>query len=102
MRREAIENEPEQLLRMTMRRQAALSIRVAVVFVGLLAGLPLLNLYAPDLMRTNVGGFTLTWLILGVLFFIVTTLLSLYYVRQSDAIETAIVNEAGGPMEKSS
>jgi uncharacterized membrane protein (DUF485 family) len=81
------------LVRTIMRRQAALGLRVAAVFVLILIGLPLLNLYLPDLMATHVGGFTLTWLLLAVLFYPVTWLLSWWFVRGSDGIEHAIAND---------
>ncbi len=71
-----------------MRRQARLSIGVAIVFGILLLGMPLFNLYAPKLAATQVGGFTLTWLILGVLFFPITWFLSSYFVKASNKIES--------------
>ena len=74
-------------LRTIMRRQAALSLRVAAVFVLLLILLPLANLYLPDLMGTKISGFTLTWIILAILFYPITWLLSAYFVRESDRIE---------------
>ena len=52
-----------------MRRQLRLSISCAATFLIALLGLPLANYFAPELMATRVAGFTLTWLILGVLFF---------------------------------
>ena len=76
-----------RLASLVMRRQAALSLRVAVVFLLLLVGLPLFNLYAPQLANTRVLGFSVTWLFLGILFFPITWLLSAYFVRESDRIE---------------
>lgn len=81
---------PEQharLANVVMRRQAALSLRVAVVFLVLLLGMPLFNFYFKDLANTRVLGFSATWLFLGILFFPITWLLSAYFVRQSDKIE---------------
>jgi uncharacterized membrane protein (DUF485 family) len=75
-----------------MRRQAALSLRVAIVFIVLLVGLPLLNLYFPKQMATQEMGFTFTWLLLGVLFFPITWLLSAYFVKRSDALEHELAN----------
>jgi uncharacterized membrane protein (DUF485 family) len=49
-----------------MRRQLGLSIGCALAFFVALLGLPLLNYFAPALMAVRVGGFTLTWLIVGV------------------------------------
>ena len=59
----------ESFLRSLMRRQLALSISCAATFLVALVGLPLLNYFAPTLMAMRVGGFTLSWLVLGVLFF---------------------------------
>ena len=76
-----------------MRRQARLGLRIAAVFVLILVGLPLLNLYLPDAMAAPVGGFSLGWLLLAVLFYPVTWLLSWVFVRGSDRAEDAIVAE---------
>lgn len=86
-------HDQSALVRTIMRRQAALGLRVAAVFVLILVGLPLLNLYLPDLMGTHIGGFTLTWLLLAVLFYPVTWLLSWWFVKGSDGIESAIAND---------
>lgn len=79
-----------------MRRQARLALGIAAIFVLILAGLPLLNLYLPDLMAARVGGFSLTWLFLAVLFYPVTWLLSWRFVAGSDRAEDAIVAEMRG------
>ncbi len=84
------------LARAIMRRQARLGLRVAAVFVLILVGLPLLNLYYPEAMATGIGGFSLTWLLLAVLFYPVTWLLSWLFVRGSDRIEARIVEEMRG------
>jgi len=91
---------------MVMRRQAALSIGVSLVFLTILFGLPLFNLLLPDLAARPVFGFTLSWLILGVLFYPITWLLSWYYIKESDRIEAACADwrsvlgeEAGEPLE---
>lgn len=76
-----------------MKKQLRLSLSVAVVFVVVLVGLPLVNLYLPDLAKTNIGGFTLTWLILGVLFYPLTWILSTWFVKGSEKIEAEIVEE---------
>ncbi len=80
--------EIQTLTRILMKRQAALSLRVAAVFVVLLVAIPLLNLYASSVMATPVGPFSLTWLIVGILFFPLTWVLSTYFVRQSERIES--------------
>ena len=79
--------EHARLAHRVMKRQAALSLRVAAVFIVLLFGLPLVNAFLPDLANTNIGGFTATWLFLGVLFYPITVALSFYFVRHSDRIE---------------
>lgn len=83
------------LVRMLMRRQAGLSLRIASVFVALLVGLPLLNLYAPGIAGTRIGGFTLTWLLLAVLFYPITWWLSATFVKRSNEIETELAREIG-------
>jgi uncharacterized membrane protein (DUF485 family) len=55
----------EAFLHRLMRRQLTLSILCASAFLLALVGLPLLNYLAPDLMARRVGGFTLSWLVLG-------------------------------------
>lgn len=59
----------EEFLRLLMRRQLKLSLVCAAAFLVVLLGLPLANYFAPALMATRVFGFTLTWFLLGVLFF---------------------------------
>ncbi len=81
------EKEHSLLAHRVMRRQAGLSLRVAAVFAVLLLGLPLVNFYMPDLANFSVGGFTATWLFLGVLFYPITVGLSFYFVKKSDQIE---------------
>jgi uncharacterized membrane protein (DUF485 family) len=77
----------ERLAKLVMRRQGALSLRGAVVFLAMLLGLPLVNAFLPDLANAPVLGFTASWLFLGVLSFPITVLLSAYFVRESDRIE---------------
>ena len=79
--------EHERLAHRVMKRQGSLSLRVAAVFGVLLLGLPLVNEFLPDLANAPIGGFTATWLFLGVLFYPITIALSFYFVRQSDRIE---------------
>ncbi len=81
-------DEHARLAALVMRRQAALSLRVAFVFLSLVLGLPLLNYYVPQLANYRIGGFTATWLFLGVLFYPITVALSFYFVRHSDRIES--------------
>ena len=70
-----------------MRRQLRLSILCAVLFLAALLALPLLNFFAPELMATRVAGFTLTWLVLGVLFFPFTWIIAYYFIKRSIALE---------------
>ena len=70
-----------------MRRQLKLSIACAVAFLLLLLGLPLANYFAPELMATRVAGFTLTWLLLGVLFFPIVWVISYVFIKRSIWLE---------------
>lgn len=86
--------EPEELdihsegfLHRLMRRQLRLSIACAATFLVALLGLPLLNYFAPELMARRVAGFTLSWLLLGVLFFPLVWVISYYFIRRSIALE---------------
>lgn len=75
------------LVRALMRRQAGLSLKVAAVFLAMLLLLPLVNYYLPQYANARLGGFTLSWLFLGVLFYPVTWVLSWYFIRASNRIE---------------
>ncbi|MSU25340.1 MAG: DUF485 domain-containing protein [Opitutus sp.] len=77
----------ESFLRSLMRRQLRLSIACAAMFFVALLGMPLLNYFAPALMATRIGGFTLSWLILGVLFFPFVWIISWAFIRRSIALE---------------
>ena len=77
----------EEFLHTLMRRQLKLSIACAVAFLIGLIGLPLANYYAPRLMATRVAGFTLTWLLLGVLCFPLVWAVSWYFIRRSIWLE---------------
>jgi uncharacterized membrane protein (DUF485 family) len=83
----------ESFLRSLMRRQLSLSISCAATFLVALLGMPLLNYFAPELMATRVAGFTLTWLILGVLFFPFVWIISWAFIRRSIALEESEVTE---------
>lgn len=77
----------EEFLRSLMRRQLKLSVACAATFIVVLLGLPLANYFAPELMATRVAGFTLTWLILGVLFFPFVWIISWRFIRRSIELE---------------
>jgi uncharacterized membrane protein (DUF485 family) len=83
----------ESFLHRLMRRQLKLSIACAATFMVALLGLPLLNYFAPELMAQRVGGFTLTWLILGVLFFPYVWIISFWFIKNSIALEESEVRE---------
>ena len=90
---ELSDTEIRALTTRVMKRQAGLSIRVAMVFLVIVLLLPLLNWQMPDLAHTSILGFSLTWLILGVLFYPITWILSGYFVKASNTIETQIAQE---------
>lgn len=71
-----------------MRRQAALSLRVAAVFLFLILGVPLANYFAPSWSQQPVFGFPLSWFLLGILFYPITWALSTYFVRASEKLES--------------
>jgi uncharacterized membrane protein (DUF485 family) len=83
----------EAFLHSLMRRQLRLSIGCSVAFLVALLGLPLLNYFLPDLMATRVFGFTLTWFLLGVMFFPAVWLIAYVFIRCSIALEDAEVRE---------
>jgi len=84
----------ESFLRSLMRRQLALSISCAATFLVALLGMPLLNYYAPAFMAQRVAGFTLSWLILGVLFFPFVWIISWAFIKRSIALEDEEVAQA--------
>lgn len=77
----------EEFLRTLMRRQLRLSVACAVTFIIALVALPLLNYFAPELMAKRVAGFTLTWLVLGVLFFPFVWAISFLFIKRSITLE---------------
>ena len=83
----------ESFLRSLMRRQLRLSIACAATFLVALLGLPLLNYFQPALMATRVAGFTLSWLILGVLFFPFVWTISYVFIKRSLRLEDEEANQ---------
>jgi uncharacterized membrane protein (DUF485 family) len=79
----------ETFLHSLMRKQLRLSIACAATFLVVLLGLPLANYFFPDAMATRVFGFTLTWFILGVLFFPFVWVIAWVFIRRSIALEEA-------------
>ena len=83
----------ESFLHALMRRQLKLSAACAFAFLIALLGMPLLNYFLPDLMAKRLGGFTLSWLILGVLFFPFVWITSYAFIRKSIALEDSEVRD---------
>src|SRR5687767_14503919 len=90
----------DAFLHTLMRRQLRLSIGCAVTFFIALLGLPLLNYFFPEAMATRVFGFTLTWFILGVLFFPFVWVIAYYFIKRSISLEEAEVAEVTREAEK--
>lgn len=84
----------EKFLQELMTRQLRLSISCAVAFLLLLVGLPLLNYLAPEFMAQRVAGFTLSWLVLGVLFFPYVWIIARVFITRSMALENDEVRHA--------
>jgi len=77
-----------------MRRQLALSVSSAATFLIALLGMPLLNYFIPEFMAKRVGGFTLSWLLLGVVFFPFVWIISWIFIKRSIALEEDEVAQA--------
>jgi uncharacterized membrane protein (DUF485 family) len=77
----------EAFLHTLMRRQLKLSIVCAAAFLIMLLGLPLANYLAPELMAKRIAGFTVSWLLLGVLSFPAVWVISWYFIRRSIWLE---------------
>ena len=86
----------ESFLHSLMARQLKLSIACALAFLVALLGLPLANYFCPELMARRVWGFSLTWFILGVLFFPFVWVISYLFIRRSIALENSEVAEVQG------
>jgi uncharacterized membrane protein (DUF485 family) len=84
----------KEFLRGLIKRQLKLSISCAAAFLLLLFGLPVMNYLAPELMAKRVGGFTLSWLVLGVLFFPYVWIIAKWFIVRSIALENAEVKTA--------
>ena len=92
----------ESFLHRLMARQLKLSIACALTFLVVLLGLPLANYFWPELMATRVFGFTLTWLVLGVLFFPFVWAISFLFIKRSIALEDSEVKEVNARSAQSS
>lgn len=89
-------SEEEAFLSALMSRQWRLSIACAASFLALLLGLPLANYLLPGLMARRVGGFTLSWLTLGVLVYPWVWAIAWTFIRRSMALERAEAARAKG------
>ncbi len=92
----------EEFLHSLMKRQLKLSISCAASFLLLLLGLPLLNYLAPEFMARRVGGFTLSWLVLGVLFFPYVWIIARVFITRSIALENEEVHHAAAGNKRQS
>jgi len=70
-----------------MRRQFTLSASIAAVFVTIIAVVPLLNRYLPDVMNTEFMGMTVSWFFLGFAIFPILIGLAWLFVARSNAFE---------------
>jgi uncharacterized membrane protein (DUF485 family) len=86
----------EEFLSGLKRRQLGLSMGCAVAFLAVLLAMPALNYWLPDWMSRNVGGFTLSWLVLGVLFFPFVWVIAWVFIRRSIRLEESEVAMARG------
>ncbi len=90
---EKLDIHSESFLHTLMRRQLKLSVACALTFLVALLGLPLANYFFPEAMATRIFGFTLTWFILGVLFFPFVWIISYVFIKRSIALEETEVRE---------
>lgn len=85
----------EEFLRNLMRRQLRLSISCGLAFIAILLLLPLANYFLPELMATEVFGFTLSWFLLGVAAFPFVWVIAWVFIRRSMALEEEEARMAG-------
>lgn len=89
----------EEFLSGLKRRQLRLSIGCALAFLVVLLAMPALNYLAPEWMAREVAGFTLSWLVLGVLFFPFVWGVAWVFIRRSIRLEEAEVARARSGQE---
>jgi uncharacterized membrane protein (DUF485 family) len=82
-----VDPHSEAFLHRLIRRQLRLSIACAATFVVALLALPFANYYFPEIMSRRILGFTMTWFILGVLFFPFVWIISYFFIKRSIALE---------------
>ncbi len=68
-------------------RQVTLSLAVAATFLATIFSIPLFNYFLPSIATIRVLGFTLSWLLLGVLVYPLIWGLAFYYVSTSKGYE---------------
>lgn len=85
----------EEFLQALIVRQLRLSAVCALAFLAMLVGLPLANYFLPELMAQRVlGGFTLSWFLLGIAFFPAVWVIAWLFIRSSIRLEQNEVREA--------
>jgi hypothetical protein len=70
-----------------IKRQRALSISVAFVFLAIVLSLPLLCFFLPTLTAFEIFGFNLSWLVLGILIYPFIWALAFYFVSTAEKYE---------------
>jgi uncharacterized membrane protein (DUF485 family) len=75
------------------RRQLRLSVTLAVLFLGSVFTIPLLNYVAPDAMLTPVFGLPLVWLYVGVLLHLEFWAIAIVYTVLSNRWERELRDE---------
>ncbi|HEX2914080.1 MAG TPA: DUF485 domain-containing protein [Chloroflexia bacterium] len=70
-----------------VKRQRALSISVAIVFLVIVFSLPLLNFFVRSLVSFEIFGFDISWLVLGILIYPLIWWLAFYFVSTADKYE---------------
>jgi uncharacterized membrane protein (DUF485 family) len=86
----------DAFLHRLMRGQLRLSVACAGAFSIALLALPLANYFLPELMAKRIFGFTLSWLILGILFFPLVWVIAWIFIRRSIALEKAEIKSVRG------
>ena len=89
----------DEFLRLLMRRQLRISVICAATFLLALFGLPLANYFFPELMARRVFGFTVSWFILGVLFFPLVWAIAWIFIKRSMALEEGDASGKAGKRE---
>lgn len=86
----------EVLVRGLIRTQLGLAVRLSVVVIVLLGGLPVLFALVPGLGDVGVFGLRLPWLLLGVLAYPLLYVVARIYVRQAERNEQDFADFVNG------